>query len=345
MAVNTPVRNILVYVGLDLVGDGLIKLPFIRALRDAYPDAQITWLAGKGKSVFAGALKGAVAGLIDEVIERTDIGVSFSEILHNPLPGRHFDLIIDTQRGALASLVLHRVAHRDLISPFANFVLSSLKPRREYRLPRNLQRQLFDLLEIATGHPVPTPTGITIAIDPATLDTAARLLPGGPCYVGFAPGAGGPAKCWPLENFIALARIQLAAGRIPVFILGPAEAGWDGKIAAEMAGAKFSLQQDEIGVRSGFAPELTVAVASRLALVVANDSGTGHMCAAGGVPMVSLFGPTSPEKFAPLAERVSIVRAQEFGGREMHLIPVDEVARAINEVLADSANAGAQPVR
>ncbi len=341
MAVNQPVRSVLVYVGLDLVGDGLMKLPFIRALRDAYPEARITWLAGKDKSVFAGVLKSAVAGLIDEVIERNDIGVSFTEVLRNPLPGRHFDLIIDTQRGALASLVLHRVAHRDLISPFANFVLSSLKPRRGYRVARNLQRQLFDLLEIATGRPVANPKGIAIALDPAIRDLAARLLPGGPVYVGLAPGAGGLPKCWPLENFIALARLQVAAGRVPVFILGPAEAGWDGKIKAAVPQALFPLQHDEIGVRYGFAPELTVALASRLALVVSNDSGTGHMCAAGGVPMVSLFGRTSPEKFAPLAERVSIVRAQEFGGREMNLIPLDAVALAVEATLSGSA----QPAR
>ena len=39
--------TICVYVGLDLVGDGLMKLPFLRALRAAYPQARITWLAGK----------------------------------------------------------------------------------------------------------------------------------------------------------------------------------------------------------------------------------------------------------------------------------------------------------
>jgi ADP-heptose:LPS heptosyltransferase len=65
------------------------------------------------------------------------------------------------------------------------------------------------------------------------------------------------------------------------------------------------------------------------------------MCAAGGVPMVSLFGRTSPEKFAPLAERVNIVRAQEFGGLEMNLIPLDAVALAVEATLSGSA----QPAR
>ena len=41
-----------VYVGLDFVGDGLIKLPFIRSLRQVFPNSKITWIAGTHKSEF-----------------------------------------------------------------------------------------------------------------------------------------------------------------------------------------------------------------------------------------------------------------------------------------------------
>ena len=44
--------NILVYVGLDLLGDALLKLPLLKCLRQIFPNAQITWLAGKGNSIF-----------------------------------------------------------------------------------------------------------------------------------------------------------------------------------------------------------------------------------------------------------------------------------------------------
>ena len=61
--------SILVYVGLDLVGDGVMKLPFLSALRALYPEARITWLAGQGKTVYAGLLAPLLTGLVDEVIE------------------------------------------------------------------------------------------------------------------------------------------------------------------------------------------------------------------------------------------------------------------------------------
>jgi ADP-heptose:LPS heptosyltransferase len=333
MAILRQPDSILVHVGLDLVGDGLMKLPFVYGLRAAFPKARITWLAGRGKTVYAGVLKGAVAGLIDEVIERSDIGVSFAELLRNPLPGRAFDLIIDTQKGALAALALHRVRHRVMLAPFGDFLLSGVKPPKGYKSPRNLQRQLLDLVEIASGKPAPRPGAFSVAVAATLHDLAVRLLPQGPVYVGFVPGAGGPQKCWPLDNYIELARREAAAGRVPVFILGPAEAGWDARIKHAVPSANLPLQQDGIGVRHGFAPELTIALAQRMAVIVANDSGAGHMCALSGTSLVSLFGPTPPEKFAPISERITIVRAQDFGGREMDLIPVDAVARALDDCL------------
>ena len=62
----------MVYVGLDRVGDGLLKLPFARGLREAYASARITWVAGKETSVYAGVMAPLVAGLLDEVIEHAE---------------------------------------------------------------------------------------------------------------------------------------------------------------------------------------------------------------------------------------------------------------------------------
>ena len=49
---KTLTIGLLVYVGLDLLGDALLKLPLLKCLRQIFPNAQITWLAGKGNSIF-----------------------------------------------------------------------------------------------------------------------------------------------------------------------------------------------------------------------------------------------------------------------------------------------------
>ena len=225
---DQPPNSVLVYVGFDRIGDGLLKLPFVRGLRLAFPDARITWLAGKEDSVYAGVLADLAKGQIDEVIEHAGIGVKPGELLRripkSPLDGRRFDLIIDTQRTLWTSLSLWRVAHGTFISPAARFLLSSKKPVTGYRFPKTMQRQLLDLLELACGQDFPSPKTLNLDLDPALSDAATRLLPDGPVYIGFAPGSGGPPKCWPLESFISIAQLQAAKGRVPVLFVG-AEGG------------------------------------------------------------------------------------------------------------------------
>ncbi|MEM7224943.1 MAG: glycosyltransferase family 9 protein [Pseudomonadota bacterium] len=314
--------TILVYVGLDLLGDGLIKLPFARALRNAFSKAHITWLAGKGGSVFAGPLAPLVEGLIDEVVKDAGVGSRVGQLLGDPLAGtalagRRFDLVIDTQRRLLTTMILRRVPHGRLVT--------GARPK-----PAAMIDQLLALVEAASGLPAETAFELRLG---APLEAAARaLLPEGPVYVGLAPGAGGRHKCWPLENYQALAQRLAEGGRQAVILLGPAEAEWHEGLARALPEARFPLQEAQ-------SPDslLTIALAQRLAAAVANDAGIGHMLAAADCPLVSLFGPTPPTKFAPLVSRGEVIRAQDFGGDEMAAIPVDAVADALEALLAEGS--------
>ncbi len=333
-----PVASVLVYVGFDRVGDSLLKLPFVRGLRRAYPGARITWVAGRDTSVYAGVMAGAIHGLIDEIVENAGIGLTPTEFLRGrpagALAGRRFELVIDTQRIVWTSLSLWRIPHDVFISPAARFLLSARKPPKGYRFPKTMQRQLLDLLELASGATFPTPR--TLDLDPGAAARAAAmaLLPDGRRYVGIAPGSGGPPKCWPLDNFIAFARRQVALGRAPVFFLGPKEIDWRDRIAAVVPEALFPLQDQHAGREFGFSPLLTIALAERLEGAVSNDSGAGHMFAVGGAPVVILYGPTEPGKFQPMTDRLVMVRARDFGGREMRLIPTEAAEAALERVIA-----------
>ncbi len=324
-------ESILVYVGGDLIGDGLMKLPFVRALRHAYPDAHITWMAGKEKTVYADQLAALVRGLIDEVIEEAGFDNPWPKLLRRPLGGRHFDLIIDTQRGVPATLLLKRVRHRGFVSGAADFWLSDIRPARPYKRPGAMIRQMLELVELSSGRPVVFATDL--ALDGAVAADAAEILPDGPAYIGLAPGAGGGKKRWPLENFIVLAKQLATNGRVPVFILGPAEAGWVVKITNAVPDALFAAPKDAPAAGISPSAAFTIALAKRLSAAVSNDSGTGHMLAAANIPLISLFGPTGAEKFAPTTEHLTIVAAQDFGSNEMAAIPVDAVAAAVKAAL------------
>jgi ADP-heptose:LPS heptosyltransferase len=145
---------------------------------------------------------------------------------------------------------------------------------------------------------------------------AAHDLPPGPSYIGLAPGSREARKNWPLDRYAQVATALAAGGHVPVFILGPFERLWLDELRARVPVALF--------------PEIepidrTLALISRLTLVVANDSGMGHMTAALGVPLVSLFGPTEADRWRPFGGHVLVIRAQDFGGKAMDAIPVDAV--------------------
>jgi hypothetical protein len=61
-----------VIVGRDLIGDALMKLPFLRALRNAFPRAKISWITSQGPTAFAGPLRLPTQGLIDQIYERPE---------------------------------------------------------------------------------------------------------------------------------------------------------------------------------------------------------------------------------------------------------------------------------
>ncbi|HEX9808757.1 MAG TPA: glycosyltransferase family 9 protein [Alphaproteobacteria bacterium] len=325
-------QSVLVYTYEDTVGDGLAKLPFLRALRGRFPAARVTWCAGVGPSAYAGPLAPLVPGLMDEVMERAGIGRGPGDLLLvQPLGGRRFDLVLDTQTAILRTLCARRIRHRLFLTQAAGFRLSDRRPESGRPWPRHLVTALSALLDLAAlaaaaGEP-------PLAIPEPYVALAARLLPDGPVHVGIAPGAGDRAKCWPLANFVALARDQAARGRVPVFFLGPGEEEWRREIADKVPTALFP-ESEEAVARAGLGgPVLAVALASRLAAAVANDSGAGHMLAAGGAPLVSLFSKHDPVKYAPAAPRLAVLDSKDYGGTDPALIPQQAVAGALERLL------------
>ncbi len=332
------VDSVLVHVGLDRLGDGLLKLPFARGLREAFPDAKLTWFAGKETTVYARSLKPLVDGVLDEVIEYGGVGAKPAEMIGpRPMQGRCFDLVIDTQRIFWTALSAMRIRHRRFISPTARFLLSDIKPAKGYRFPKPMQRQMLDLLQLATGREFPTPAGLDLPLPDRYVEAARAALPDGRRHVAFAPGSGGRPKCWPLDRFIEVARRVAATGDVPVFLIGPQEQEWAEIVRAQLPGALLPLQDPKLTDAFGFDPLLTIALAGRMAAAVSNDSGVAHMLAVGGAPLVALYGPTVYEKFPPMAAAIEVVKAEKFGGREMTFIPVDAVISALASLPAKAA--------
>ena len=326
----TPPKSVLVYSIEEISGDGLIKLPFVAGVRAAFPDAHFTWCAASGQSVYDGWLKPVVAGLIDEMVLDGRPGMSVWDVFapDRPLGGRKFDLVIDTQSNVRRALAMRRAGRR-FVSPAANFVLSDAKPTE---WPDAMMARMETLLKLAGGEEVGLRT-VQLA-DPRARAAAEVLLPPGPTYVGFGPGAGGPERRWPLDRYLELAKRQHARGRTPVFVLGPAERDYVETIRSETSFVLLPGEDRADAFQDVSGPLLTIALSGRMSAAVAADAGPGHMLAAGGAPLVSLFRERRKAlKFPPAAPRVEVLVAEDYGDKDINLIPTDAVDQALERLL------------
>jgi ADP-heptose:LPS heptosyltransferase len=339
----SDIRSILVYITSEVdnaLGENVLKLPLLLALKAAFPVADIAWVPGtSGAFYLQNHLAPLVDGRIDEFITDLPIPTDPRPALRakHPILTRHFDLIVDTQRYLGRTLFLRRIPHRHFVSGTWRYVWSDAPPPQPLsRRPPKLVDKLVGLAAAAAGRPITVPNPIPIL---ETLrERAAELLPPGPVYVGLSPGAGnkGTGKCWPLDAFTALAQQQAEHGRIPVFLLGPEERDWVAPLQQAVPSALFpeqrNAEQRNAGRRDGIGgPCLAAALGERLAAAVANCSGTGHLLAAGGAPMVSLYGPTRPEKYAPFSRALICLKAQDYGSDQIDAIPLAAVADAVEQ--------------
>ena len=130
------------------------------------------------------------------------------------------------------------------------------------------------------------------------------------------------------------AELDLAEAKFDaVESLGPKEIDWMENLKQEVPEALFPLQQDGVGERHNFSALFTIVLSKRFQASVANDSGVGHMFAVGGQPLISLFGRTVPEKFKPMSPALTIIKAQDYGDREMRAIPLAPVIEALETAL------------
>jgi ADP-heptose:LPS heptosyltransferase len=258
------------------IGDLLVTVPALRALRRAFPDEHLVLAA-------PAALTGLVrlVGAVDEVLPTPGLGAlcwrrlppRVAVNLHGSGP----ESIADLRATGPERLITHR--HRDFPSIDGPQWTSDDRPEVE---------RWCRLLD-AYG----------VAADPEDLTLHAPDTPSpAPGAVVVHPGAAFPARRWPPERFAEVARTFADAGHRVVITGSAAEEDLATRVAVE---ARLSLA-DVLAGRTSLA-ELAALVAGAT-LVVCGDTGVAHLASAYGTTSVVLFGPTSPAQWGPPRNRV-----------------------------------------
>jgi ADP-heptose:LPS heptosyltransferase len=330
-AVDPAEKRIAVLVDREGLGDALLKIPFLRATRRAFPAHKVWWIATH-QTAMEDDLAPWVAPLIDRVIARAGLTSPDREIIARLRRLPPFDLVFDA-RTRLMTVLLTRLnlKHRGFYACMPGFILSDRLPPGRWTRPLNIAERTLTMIEAATGRAADWRG--TFDVSEAAQRLAAQRLPDGAHYVGLAPGSREVRKNWPLDRYMALATALVSRGYSPAFLIGPQEREWLATLRAGVPQALFP-EAEPVDPALGIGRlEFAIALGRRLTATVANDSGIGHLMAAIGTPLVSLFGPSDAGRWAPFGERVVIVRAQEFGGETMETIPVESVSGAVKKLL------------
>jgi ADP-heptose:LPS heptosyltransferase len=322
-----PGGGIAVISERESLGDGFYKLHLLRALRRAYPAEAIDWYVSEGPSPYGGIMAPIVASHLRQVVPHAGFRRPWPEAMARLRSLPPYSLVIDNRTNNAVVMATRLLLRAHLYqAPTPGYLFCSRRPgggRPLHKLAR-----LMKLLEAVTA--APADGAGAIDLPPAAVATAARLLPPGPRYVGLVPGASGPERCWPLERYIELAGRIAGQGAVPAFVLGPVEQ----KLLAPLRQAVPRALFPGCGATETLKDvELSLALGRRLAAAVSNDTGTGHLLAAAGTPLLSLFGPTDPRVWRPVGAQTAVIWARDHGGPEMARIPIGAVTAALQELM------------
>ena len=329
------------------IGDAIMALPALRAVRARLSDAEIAILA---RPYVADIYRDQQ--ICDELInyDASGIHAGFSgrEQLARELRVQKFDVALLLQNAFDAAWLAWRANIPERIG-YARDGRSLLltkpvaMPKRG-EIPAHEKFYYLELLRrVGWADSLPDESFISMTVPEAKRRSAAEFLvkSGARLHaLRVAIGAGasyGSAKCWPPPRFAELASRLQAQSDADVILFGTAaEAAVSSAIAAEM-------RVPPIDLTGKTAIADLPALLSHCHLFIGNDSGAMHVAAAVGLPVVAVFGPTDALGTAPVTPRCTIVQEKPYCSPcFLRRCPTDH--RCMTRVTPDMVEAAVRPL-
>jgi ADP-heptose:LPS heptosyltransferase len=337
------VRRLLLIRQHNQLGDMVLALPALRALRHAYPHAHLVFVAGP---LCEDLLRGHAE--IDElrIFRKREMRKpwrlwSFLHRLRRPRP----DLAVvlgsvsfSTTSALLAWASGARVRVGVSSRPFGSELSSALYHLELPLAPDAVHEVEHTLAPLRAMGIAATDMHPELEATPAARAAAQRFLrrafagSGAPVLVLHA-GAGKEANLWPTRHFASVAQALVAEYGMRVVLL---EGPRDDEVVSELA-----TRLPEATRWKGSLSE-TFGLLSESALYVGSDTGPAHVAAALGVRSVIIFGPTPIERWAPAGRHVRCVIAST---RRTIDAKVTDVLDAARQLLQSDLDRSADPTR
>jgi ADP-heptose:LPS heptosyltransferase len=331
-------QNILV-IDFGQLGDVVLSLPALAAIRQRFPQARITVALGKSCAPVVDLSGYADATLVVDRVALRDGPKPWAVLriarLVKEVRRARFDFVIDLHSlsetnllgflsGASDRLYARRAGRSlDFLSNFRP------QPAVEDRSRHATDRYLSVLAPLGVKDAPRVPRLRTRSADDEAVEQMLKREKAhtGAPLIGLFPGAGHPSRRWPLERFAELAGklVRETDVRIIVFA-GPEERA----LVKEMREMfpKGSIIFDRLTI-----PQLAAALA-RLSVFISNDTGPMHIAAAVNTSVVLLLDRRAPDSYLPVEGRHQIIYSSAIND-----VTIDEVYAAARELLTSGRTA------
>jgi heptosyltransferase-1 len=350
----------LLIVRLSAMGDVIHTLPAAQALREAFPNAMISWLIEERWAELLCAPGAARRGtrsaqrpLVDWVHtvnlqgwKKSLFTISTLQAIAkawNDVRAGHYQVAIDLQ-GAIRSALLSRWSGARVVygaaepreSPATLWYTRRALTRGSHVIDQNLSvakavaQRTMRAPRVEFPHDIDAQQRMDRRLAEAGIGQFAILN----------PGAGWGAKRWPAERYGQLASALAEDGVQSILNCGPGEDDLARGAQAASEGAAYPIKCS--------ITEL-IALTRRAKLFVGGDTGPLHLAAALEVPVVAIFGPTDPARNGPYGTQSIVLRNPESPTTHarrtapdegMLEISTDAVVNAARSLLADAAKEG-----
>ncbi len=298
------------------VGDAIMALPALRAVRTRFPEAEIAILA---LPYVADIYRGQ--GIADELIrydrKGEHAGFRGRERLITELRARKFSTALLLQNAFDAAWIAWRAGIPERIGYNRDarglLLTKAIRTPRAGEIPTHEKLYYLELVRRAGWiDAIPDVAEISFLVTEEQSRGAEEKLQSfgsrrGAVRIAVGAGAAyGSAKCWPPGRFAAAINQLLKTRPAEVILFGTS-----GEVAVAAA-IQARLEQAALDLTGKTEIAELPALLSRCAAFVGNDSGAMHVAAAVGLPVVAVFGPTDPHGTAPVTPRCSIVQEKPY---------------------------------
>ncbi len=279
--------------------------PLLEVIQQNYPDATLTYVAGSWSKVIVEHVPS-----VFNVIDCGTVGIAGRYTLRDyvllalRLRRKHFDLAFVLDRSPMLTLLPWLAGVPRRIGPDSLGRGFSLTDRVTVSSsPEHLQHQaeiyldLARTLKLVVNHPsmhfVPTEEEqqrVPFTPDPSRLPIAVFI--GG----GSNPGMNLTAKRWPVEHYKEIVYKLVHERNAQVLLIG----GSDDVALNQSLLHVLDVPQGSVlnlAGKTNFGE--SAALLQRCVLFIGNDSSPMHLAAAVGIPVIAIFGPTSPQEYGP----------------------------------------------